>query len=193
MEYAGPPLNWVTMPDQYTWSFLERRVRAGRSDRPLFAVIGLISSHAPWTPILPVLDDWDGIGKGSVFAAWADAGERPEELWREPDRVREHFALSVDYAVHAMVAYAERYVDERALLIALGDHQPAPLITGDGANPAVPVHVISGDPMLLAPFLDLGFRPGARPHSGLEPPGMDEFRGWFVPAFAGSKAREDGR
>lgn len=193
MEYAGPPLNWVTMPDQYTWSFLERRVRAGGSDRPLFAVIGLISSHAPWTPILPVLDDWDGIGGGSVFAGWADAGERPEELWREPDRVRDHFALSVDYAVHAMVAYAERYVDERVLLIALGDHQPAPLITGDGAAPDVPVHVISGDPTLLAPFLDLGFRPGARPHPGLEPPGMDEFRGWFVAAFAGAKTREDGR
>ena len=50
--YAGPPLNWVTMPDQFTWSYLERSIRH-TDDRPLFAEVGLISSHAPWTPILP--------------------------------------------------------------------------------------------------------------------------------------------
>ena len=51
IDYAGPPLNWVTMPDQFTWSFLERTVRVRAEGRPLFAEVGLISSHAPWTPI----------------------------------------------------------------------------------------------------------------------------------------------
>src|SRR5690606_11743939 len=27
IPYAGPPLNWVTMPDQYTWSFFEHGIR----------------------------------------------------------------------------------------------------------------------------------------------------------------------
>ena len=31
----------------------------------------------------------------------------------------------------------------------LGDHQPAPLITGHDAPPDVPVHIISDDPRLL--------------------------------------------
>ena len=123
------------MPDQFTWSFLEHTVRVRAAGRSLFAELGLISSHAPWTPILPVLEDWDGIGDGAVFAPFEHAGERPEELWRNVDRVREHFALALDYALHVTTAYAERYVDERTLFIVLGDHQPASLITGGERQP----------------------------------------------------------
>ena len=186
IDYAGPALNWVTMPDQFTWSFLQHTVRAADRDdaRPLFAELGLISSHAPWTPILPVLDDWDSIGDGSVFAPWENAGERPRDLWLDHDRVREHFALSVDYAINVMTGYAERYVDERTLLIVLGDHQPAPLITGDDASRAVPVHVISGDRTLLQPFMDWGFAAGALPDPEQPARGMDAFRDWFVHAFS---------
>jgi hypothetical protein len=185
IDYAGPSLNWVTMPDQFTWSFLERSIR-DRARGPLFAELSLVSSHAPWTPILSVLDDWEGIGDGRVFDAWAGAGERPEELWLDTDRVREQFALSIEYAVHAMAAYAERYVDDRTLLIALGDHQPAPLITGDDAPWSVPVHVISGDSTLVAPFLAWGFVRGAWPDPAVEPVGMDYFRDWFVQTYSGS-------
>ncbi|MGH6922026.1 MAG: hypothetical protein ACREJ0_30525, partial [Geminicoccaceae bacterium] len=83
LGYAGLPYNWVTMPDQYTLSVLERRERAERS-RPLFAEVSLISSHAPWTPIPPVLDDWSAIGDGAVFSRWADIGDPPEVVWRDP-------------------------------------------------------------------------------------------------------------
>lgn len=185
IDYGGPSLNWVTMPDQFTWSYLERRVRAaGRDARPVFAELGLISSHAPWTPILPVLDDWDAIGDGAVFARWGDAGERPQDLWRDPDRVREHFALALDYALNVVTGYAERYVDERTLLIVLGDHQPAPLVTGEDASRAVPVHVASGDAALVAPFLERGYAPGAWPDPARPAVRMDAFRDWFVRAFS---------
>lgn len=183
--YRGPPLNWVTMPDQFTWAFLEERIRTHDPTRPVFAEVGLISSHAPWTPILPVLADWSEIGDGSVFSPWRDAGERPEDLWRDMDRVRDQFALSVDYALHAMTAYAERFVGDDVLLIVMGDHQPAPLITGEGASWAVPVHVISGDPALVNPFVEWGFRAGPFPSEDPSPPGMDYFREWFVDAYSG--------
>ena len=193
IDYAGPALNWVTMPDQFTWSFLQRTVRASNdaAGQPLFAELSLISSHAPWTPILPVLDDWDSIDDGSVFAPWENAGERPADLWRDSDRVREHFALSVDYAINAMTGYAEHYVDDRTLLIVAGDHQPAPLITGDNASRDVPVHVITGDRTLLQPFLDWGFNPGALPDPDRLALGMDAFRDWFVRAFSGPAAGSD--
>jgi hypothetical protein len=184
IEYAGPPLNWVTMPDQFTWSFLERTVRTRQPDRPLFAELGLISSHAPWTPILPVLDDWGGIGDGSVFEPWADAGERPEDLWRDGDRVREAYAMSVGYAVDVLASYAAEFVDDGSLLIALGDHQPAPLITGDDATRAVPVHVMATDSRLLEPFRAWGFVDGALPVPGAVPRPMSDFRDWFVTAFS---------
>lgn len=184
--YAGPPLNWVTMPDQFTWSYLEYTIRH-TDDRPLFAEVGLISSHAPWTPILPVLDDWESIGNGEVFAPFSDAGETPEELWRDGDRVREHYALAVGYAIDAMASYAARFVDEQTVLIALGDHQPAPLITGDDATRSVPVHVIARDPDVLEPFLRWDFLPGVLPPE-MEGDGrrMDTFRDWFVNAYSGS-------
>ena len=186
IDYAGPPLNWVTMPDQFTWSFFENRIRKN-DERPLFAELALISSHAPWTPILPVLEDWNGIGNGSVFMRFADSGESPAELWRDVERVRDHYAMSIEYAVSTMVSYAERYVDERTLLVLLGDHQPASLITGEGAPWNVPVHVISGDRALVEPFIDWGFVEGAWPRIEVEAEtmGVDYFRDWFIHAYSG--------
>ncbi len=190
IDYAGPPLNWVTMPDQFTWSFLEETIRDAGDDRPLFAELGLISSHAPWTPILPVLEDWNGIGDGAVFQRWADAGEAPEVLWRDAERVREAYAMSVAYAVETMAGYAARFVDDKTILIALGDHQPAPLITGDDATRAVPVHVIAPTRALLEPFLEWGFAPGVFPEPDRAASRMDAFRSWFVEAFSASLSEE---
>ncbi len=183
--YAGPPLNWVTMPDQFTWSFMQHSVRRAQDDgRPIFVELGLISSHAPWTPILDVIPEWDRIGDGGEFQRWAEAGEAPEELWRDSDRVREHYARSVAYAVDVLSSYAQRYLDDGALIIALGDHQPAPLITGEEASRAVPVHVLAASPTLLEPFLEWGFAPGAVPPEDSEVRRMDAFRHWFVAAFS---------
>ena len=191
IPYEGPPLNWVTMPDQYSWHFLERKIRGGDGDaelgtgrRPVFVEASFISSHAPWTPILPVLEDWGSIGDGRVFDRWAGTGERPEELWLDQERVREHFALSVDYALGAMASYAEHFADEHLLLIVLGDHQPAPLITGEGVSWEVPVHVISGDPALVEPFVAWGFERGPVPGRLHPERGMDRFRDWFVRAYS---------
>lgn len=182
MPYAGPPFNWVTMPDQFSWSFFEHNVRRN-GDRPVFAKLALISSHAPWVPILPVLEDWEGISDGAVFRQWEGAGEAPESLWRSHDRVREHYALAVAYALEVAGRYAAEFADERTLLIVLGDHQPAQLITGPDPNPGVPVHVISGNPALLAPFLERGFVAGAWPANEDSATGMDQFRSWLHDAF----------
>jgi hypothetical protein len=184
IDYAGPPLNWVTMPDQFTWSFLQRQIRSDDDPRPLFAEVGLISSHAPWTPILEVLDDWDSIGDGSVFESWTGVGEEPVDLWRDHDRVREHYALSIGYALAAAFSWAERFVDDDTLLIVLGDHQPAPMITGEDASRAVPVHVISRSAELIEPFLQWGFVAGALPADDATPRGMEAFRPWFLRAFS---------
>ena len=66
----------------------------------------------------------------------------------------------------------------------MGDHQPAPLVTGEDASRAVPVHVISGDPAVVRPFLDWGFVEGTIPDPTRPVPRMDEFRDWFVRAFS---------
>jgi hypothetical protein len=162
---------------------LERAERSA-AERPLFAEVSLISSHAPWTPIAPVLDDWSALGDGSVFSRWADAGDPPEVVWRDPERVREQYMKAIDYVLRVLASYAANFGDARTLLILVGDHQPAPLITGDGASRDVPIHVISGDPDLLAPFLAWGFTPGMRPPADAPARRMDQFRDFFLAAFS---------
>jgi Sulfatase len=181
LGYAGLPYNWVTMPDQYTLSVLERRERNGHA-RPLFAEVSLISSHAPWTPIPPVLDDWAAIGDGAVFSRWAETGDPPEMVWRDPERVRRQYILALDHVLGVLASYAARFVDDRTLLILVGDHQAAPLITGEGAGRDVPIHVISGAPGLLEPFLAWGFMPGMQP-AGAPSRRMDTLRDWFLGIF----------
>ncbi|CTQ51240.1 hypothetical protein [Jannaschia donghaensis] len=144
LGYRGQPFEWVTMPDQYTWTVLDRVLRGPGDD---MVEVALITSHAPWTP-LPEILPWDDIGDGSVFDGTRRAGDTPRVVWSDPDTIRAQYALSLDYALEVMGQYVARDGDG-ALFIVLGDHQPAPLLTGQGASPDVPIHIISDDPRLL--------------------------------------------
>ncbi|MEE4637982.1 MAG: sulfatase-like hydrolase/transferase [Wenzhouxiangella sp.] len=181
LGYAGPPLNWVTMPDQYTLHHFQTRLRP-QARRPLFAKIALISSHAPWTPIIDLLD-WDDIGDGEIFERWRDAGEPPQLLWQDVERVREHFARSVEYSVRVSLDFASRFVDDDTLMIVLGDHQPATLITGHEAGAAIPIHVIARSPEHLQPFRERGFTDGLVPDRAQPMPGLDQLRDWLHEGF----------
>jgi hypothetical protein len=182
IPYEGPPIFWVTMPDQYTWSFLQKGVRPQAAGKPLFAFTGLVSSHAPWTPILPVLP-WDSIGNGKIFERYRAEGHPPATLWTDIDKLRSGYVRDIEYTLQVMQEFAERYLDDHTLLIVLGDHQAAPWVTG-GKGRRVPVHVMSRDPVLLQPFLEWGFLPGAFPDPGTLAPRMDEFREWFVRSYS---------
>lgn len=188
IDYQGPPLNWVTMPDQFTLAYTQRELL---DNSPVFAQLALISSHAPWTPILPVFDDWSSIGDGKLFAPWEEAGDPPEVLWQDIERIRDHYAWSVDYSIKTVGRWAERVADDNTMLIVLGDHQPAPLITGDDASGAVPVHIISGDPALLAPFQARGFVPGMwpTPESDERSAELSQLRRWLHADFTESNTR----
>ena len=124
----------------------------------MFAELALISSHAPWTPILERLD-WDTLGDGEVFQRYAEAGPSPAAVWGDRDRIRRHYAEAVYYALRTAGEWAARYLED-GVLVLLGDHQPAPLITGDAASRSVPVHIIASDASLLADFEAQGFSPG---------------------------------
>lgn len=182
IPYAGPPLYWVTMPDQYTWAFLGKMLNDATD--PLFVEAGMLSSHAPWTPVLPLVD-WEALGDGRVFEPFRQNGYPPEETWWDVAVLRDGYARSLGYSLEAMAGFAERYLDDTTLLIVLGDHQAAPWVTGDDA-PNVPVHVLARDAELLAPFAHLGFRPGGVPDEAAAPHRMDEMREWLVRTFSGS-------
>ncbi|ALV27864.1 hypothetical protein [Pannonibacter phragmitetus] len=188
LGYTGKPFNWVTMPDQYTLSAFDRlaRLPAAAEGKPVMAEIALISSHAPWTPV-PSLIDWDEAAEGSNFNAQAESGDSPAVVWADPERVRDHYIRTIDYALETLGSYIARS-DGEALYVFLGDHQPAAIITGQGASRAVPVHVVSRDRALVSRFLEHGFTPGmtpaATPQAGQEP-GMDGLRDVLIRTMSG--------
>lgn len=183
LGYAGEPYNWVTMPDQYTLHAFEERTRTADAP-PLFATLALISSHAPWTPIPPVIEDWSRIGDGAIFSQWANEGDPPEVLWLDPERVREQYALSIDYVLRTLAAYVGEMRERPFLMIATGDHEAGTIVAGADAPRDVPVHVIASDPALLAPFAAWEYRSGARPEPGGAVTPMDRFRGFIVEHFS---------
>jgi len=164
LGYAGQPFGWVTMPDQYTLAAFETLVRAP-DEQPVMAEIALISSHAPWTPLTRVVP-WDDIGDGSVFDGSLRYGDTPAELFKERERVRDHFALSIDYSLEVLGGYLQRH-GKGALFVVLGDHQPPSIINGWDATADVPIHIVSDDAALLARLPDALWTRGMLPADDL--------------------------
>jgi hypothetical protein len=171
LAYKGQPFEWVTMPDQYTWTALDRVLRG---EGPAMIEVALITSHAPWTP-LPHILPWEAVGDGSVFDGTKREGDTPREVWADRARVRQQYALSLDYALEIMGQYVARQGDG-ALFVVVGDHQPATLLTGQDAPPDVPVHVISDDPRLLDRLPPELFGPGLVPDPARPTLPMQDFR-----------------
>lgn len=182
LGYRGLPFNWVTMPDQFTLAATDRLLRDGSDPRRLFAQIALISSHAPWTPV-PRMLDWDQLGDGTVFNEMAQEGDPPNVLWRDRDRVREHYRDTIDYTLQAVLDYAARQGDQPPLILLVGDHQAASSIGLDDRR-QVPLHVI-GPPQLVERTLGWGLAPGLIPPADSPVIDMERLRDMFLRNFSG--------
>lgn len=183
MGYRGKPFNWVTMPDQYVLSAFQKLERSREARQPVMAEMALISSHAPWTPT-PTIVPWQAVGDGTIFDEQATAGDAPEVVWQDPERIREQYRKSIEYAVADLVSYALNYGDDNLVLLILGDHQPAPLVTGDLSNHDVPVHLIARDPAVMAAVADWQWTDGLVPAADAPVWRMDELRNRFIEAFS---------
>ncbi|MDX6748535.1 hypothetical protein SH611_01820 [Geminicoccaceae bacterium 1502E] len=191
LGYRGPGFDWVTMPDQYTLATLEALERGQSMERrPLFLQAALIGSHAPFTPIPPLVEDWTLIGDGSLFAGLPRHGGEAREVWRDPASLKRHYLGALDLVLATIQAYSTRFVDRRTLLVVLGDHEPAPLVSGAPDERRVPVHVVSGDPGLLAPFRAWGLTAGTTPGADAAVHPMEAFRGFLLEAFSGRSEQE---
>lgn len=159
MQYGGRPFEWVTMPDQFTLARF--RDRLPPDPRPLFAQIALISSHAPWTP-LPDPVPWDDVGDGTIFDPMVAAGDSPQVVWADPDRVRDQYRLAIAYSLEIVFDYAARQAGpDMPLIVVLGDHPPAAFVS-QVAGRDVPLHLI-GPAEVVALFDGWGFVPGLHP------------------------------
>jgi hypothetical protein len=180
--YAGPMFGYAAMPDQFTLAAFQRRELARPGHPPVMAEIDLVSSHTPWAP-LPRIVPWSEVGNGSVFLGMPAQGEPASSVWQSPRRVRAAYGQSIAYALEALVGFVETSHDDNLVLVVLGDHQPAPIVSGPGASHDVPVSIIAHDPAVLDRVSAWGWSDGLRPEASAPVWRMDAFRDRFLRAY----------
>ena len=183
--YRGPRFSYARIPDQYTWAYFQRHELAG-PHAPVMAEIDFVSSHTPWTP-LPSLVPWSSIGDGSVYDPQPAAGQTPAEAWQDPHRVQQLYGQSVQYSLNSMFSFLTTFDDPNLVLIVLGDHQPASIVSGQGASHDVPVSIIAKDPAVLDRISSWAWQPGMLPGPDAPVWRMDAFRDRFLDAFGPRK------
>jgi hypothetical protein len=77
----------------------------------------------------------------------------------------------------------QRYGDHDLVLVVLGDHQPATVVTGQGAGHDVPISVIAHDPKVMDRIAGWGWQDGMLPSPQAPVWPMASFRDRFLSAF----------
>ncbi len=188
LGYAGPRFGYATVPDQFTLKAFRDRELANPQHQPVMAEIDLVSSHLPWTP-LPRLLDWNHLGDGSAYTQVRDEAlaKGTGGSWRTG--VKAAYGRSIAYSIGSLVSFVQQSHDDNLVLVVLGDHQPASVVSGRGASHDVPVTVIAHDPAVTARVGELwGWPKGLSPQSGAPVWRMDAFRDRFLTAFGPGQA-----
>lgn len=180
--YEGPRFGYPPMPDQYTLAAFQRLELAPAARRPVMAEIDLITSHAPWSRT-PRMVEWSDVGDGSVFDPMP--GELPSagDIWPAPERVKAAYGDSIEYSLTALLRFITTYGDDDLVVVVVGDHQPATIVSGEDAGHDVPVSVVAADPAVLGRIAPWAWQPGLLPAPDAPVWRMDEFRDRFLAAF----------
>lgn len=172
IAYRGPHFSFETIPDQYTLATFHREEIVG-AHAPVMAEIDLVSSHWPWRPVPPLVS-WSDLGDGSVLSGTPN---------HSPDGVRTAYAESIAYSLRTLFSYTRTYGDDDLVLIFLGDHQPASMVTGEQAGRHVPITIVTRDARVLDRIDGWDWQPGPRPREDAPVWPMDAFRDRFLTAF----------
>jgi hypothetical protein len=181
LDYRGPSFGWFAIPDQFTLDRAASIRSALGPAPPVFTQLILVSSHIPFDPVPPYLADWDDSG---TFASVRTAVM--EQARRQPEwgRLGPAYLASLRYDFAALAGWLTERISGNGLVVLLGDHQPPAVVGGQSQPPwTVPIHVLSRDPELVAPFLADGYVPGLFPTQPPPYAGMEMFLARFLAAF----------
>ena len=179
--YQGPSFGYARIPDEYTWKYFADHDLSG-PHKPVMAEIDLVSSHTPWAP-LPQLVPWSQVGDGSVYGPQPAEGHSAGSVWRTAAGVQQAYGQSVQYSLGAMFDFLKNVDDPNLVLIELGDHQPATIVSGPGANHEVPISIIAKDPAVFRSIAGWHWQSGILPTAAAPQWRMDAFRDRFLDAF----------
>jgi hypothetical protein len=157
LGYSGPSFGWFGVPDQFALGAIAALPRA--AGKPLFVQIVLVSSHMPFSPLPPYVEDWSDAGRFASHPEVARTLETPPD-WQN---LAAPYLDSVDYDLRVLGDWIPRTVRGNALVIILGDHQPPALIGTASASHDVPIHVLSRDPEIVRAVAGPGYADGALP------------------------------
>ncbi|HEV8055175.1 MAG TPA: sulfatase-like hydrolase/transferase [Nocardioidaceae bacterium] len=183
--YEGPRFGYPTMPDQYTLDAFYRLELAQEQRRPVMAEIDLISSHAPWSRT-PRMIDQSAVGDGSVYNGMPEQLPSETDIWPSPQRVQAAYGESIEYSLNALFSFVATYGDDDLVVVLLGDHQPATIVSGQDAGRDVPIAIVSRDPAVLDTISGWGWNEGLRPKPEAPVWRMDAFRDRFLAAYGSS-------
>ncbi len=181
--YQGPKFGYAQIPDQYTWQYFAEHELAG-PHQPVMAEIDLVSSHTPWAP-LPTMVPPAQVGNGSIYDPQPAEGDSAESVWKDPKLVQQAYGQSIQYSLSAMFSFLQASDDPNLVVIELGDHQPATIVSGTGADHEVPISIISKDPSVFRAISGWHWVDGLAPSPGAPLWPMDAFRNRFLSAFDG--------
>ncbi len=173
--YHGPTYAYASMPDQYSYLALQRLELAKQHRKPVFAEIDTVSSHEPWTRIPPLIS-WSEVGDGSIFKTL------PMDEHGATDAGR-GYGDSIVYSLKALFSFVENYGNKNLVLVVLGDHQPAHVVSGYGVDHNVPISIIAHDPSVIHRIAPWGWASGMRPSANGPVWRMSAFRNRFLGAF----------
>lgn len=180
--YQGPGFGYARIPDQFTLKrFATTELRGPHA--PVMAEIDLVSSHTPWAP-LPQLLPWDRIGDGSVYDPQPAQSMSAGAVWQSAKTIQRFYGQSVQYSLGSLLSFLRNVDDPNLVVIALGDHQPAPIVSGAGASHDVPISVIARDPAVFTAIDSWAWSPGLLPGDGSPIWRMDAFRDRLFAAFS---------
>ena len=180
--YTGPRFSFARIPDQYTLNVLSQRELRSAQRSPLFAEVVLDSSHSPWTP-LPQMVPWQDLGNGAIFGPMIDNAASALTVLHSSKRARAAYAQSIEYSLTALISFLQRSDDKNLVVIALGDHQPAPIVSGYTATHNVPVTIFARDQGVIDRIASWGWQDGMLPGADAPVWRMDAFRNRFLTTF----------
>lgn len=161
LDYRGLPLGYWKVPDQFSLARFEQLFPIDARTPPRFLFFPTITSHLPFGPVPPVVADRSQLLGDDPFGP--EVTERLRKAHVDWLDMLPNYVGMFDYTYRWLGQWLRQPEPREAVMLFVGDHQPAASVSGEGADWAVPVHVVTRDPALLQRFVDQGFVPGLEP------------------------------
>jgi hypothetical protein len=186
LGYRGPRIGWGAIPDEYTIHVVHQR-EFEQAGPPRFIEYALVTSHAPWSELPPIVGSDAGLGDGAVYARLPV--ERQPTRWSDLESAPTAFAKAIGYDLEVLRRYILERVKGDTLVILLGDHQPPGGATEGSTARGAMVHVISRRTGFVDAFRRRGYTPGMRPRAAPPHPGLETFLPSFLEDFSSKGER----